>query len=92
MNRRTDIGTSDDWPIKPPGIWFEVRSTPPPKPVPGLFLDRDGVIVDDVEFLASPNDVELLPGAAELIAEANRCADPVAVVTNQSGIARQLFG
>ncbi len=80
------------WPIEPPGVWLDVRSPPLRSPRPGLFLDRDGVIVDDVGFLASPNDVELLPGAAELIAEANRCAVPVAVVTNQSGIGRQLFG
>ncbi len=61
-------------------------------PRPGLFLDRDGVVVRDKGFLRAPDDVELLPGVAELIAEANRCAVPVAVATNQSGIARQLFG
>ncbi len=92
MSRPTALDAGDDWPIAPPGIWLEARSTPLPAPGPGLFLDRDGVIVDDTEFLAAPGDVELVPGAAELIAKANRCAVPVAVVTNQSGIARQLFG
>ncbi len=92
MSRRTSIGAGDDWPIVAPGIWLEARCPPSKLPRPGLFLDRDGVIVDDKGFLAAPGDVELLPGAAELIAEANRCAVPVAVVTNQSGIARQLFG
>ncbi len=80
------------WPIVAPGIWLEARSRPSKLPRPGLFLDRDGVIVDDKGFLAAPGDVGLVPGAAELIAEANRCAVPVAVVTNQSGIARRRFG
>ena len=80
------------WPIEPPGVWLDVRGPPLRSPRPGLFLDRDGVIVDDIDFLAGPENVRLLPGAAELIAEANRCAVPVAVVTNQSGIARQRFG
>ena len=80
------------WPIEPPGVWIDVRSSPVCSPRPGLFLDRDGVIVHDKGYLASPDHVELLPDAAEMIAEANRCAAPVAVVTNQSGIARRLFG
>lgn len=79
------------WPIVAPGIWLEARTRASTLRRPGLFLDRDGVIVHDKGFLAAPGDVELLPGAAELIAQANRCAIPVAVVTNQSGIARNLF-
>ena len=92
MSRPTDLDAGDDWLIAPLGIWLEARSTPLPAAGPGLFLDRDGVIVDDTEFLAALGDVELVPDAAELIVKANRCAVPVAVVTNQSGIARQLFG
>jgi len=80
------------WPIKPPGVWLDIRSPPVSSPSSGLFLDRDGVIVHDKGYLTTPDDVELLPGAAKMIAEANRCATPVAVVTNQSGIARRLFG
>ena len=79
------------WSIQPSGVWLDIRSPTVCSARPGLFLDRDGVIVHDKNFLTGPNDVELLPGAAELIAEANRCAAPVAVVTNQSGIARRLF-
>ncbi len=89
---REFVGAARGWPIAPPGVWLEIRGTPLSTPGPGLFLDRDGVIVDDKGFLADPDDVGLVPGAAELIAEANRRAVPVAVVTNQSGIARRLFG
>jgi D-glycero-D-manno-heptose 1,7-bisphosphate phosphatase len=56
-----------------------------------LFLDRDGVIVDDPGYLSRSADVSLLTGAADLIAAANTRNIPVVVVTNQSGIARGLF-
>ena len=38
---------------------------------PALFLDRDGVIIDEAEYLADPAELRLLPGAAEAIAEVN---------------------
>lgn len=58
---------------------------------PALFLDRDGVIVEEVHYLHKIADVALIEGAAQLIAKANRCNIPVVVVTNQSGIAREMF-
>ena len=57
-----------------------------------LFLDRDGVIVEDVDYLHRPADVRLMDGAAGIIAEANGCAIPVIMVTNQAGIAHGHFG
>lgn len=57
-----------------------------------LFLDRDGVIVEEAGFLQAPSDVRLLPGAAETIASFNRAGIPVVVVTNQSGVGRGYFG
>ena len=59
---------------------------------PALFLDRDGVVVEEREYLRRVEDVALLPGAAELIAAANRRGIPVVMASNQSGIARGLFG
>jgi D-glycero-D-manno-heptose 1,7-bisphosphate phosphatase len=58
---------------------------------PAVFLDRDGTIIDDVEYLRNPGDVRLLPGAARSIARLNAQGVPVIVVTNQSGIARGLL-
>jgi D-glycero-D-manno-heptose 1,7-bisphosphate phosphatase len=58
---------------------------------PALFLDRDGVIVDEAEYLADPAALRLLPGAAEAIAEVSCQRIPVVVVTNQSGVARGYF-
>jgi D-glycero-D-manno-heptose 1,7-bisphosphate phosphatase len=57
----------------------------------GLFLDRDGTINEEVEFLSSPDNVRLIPGAAEAIRRANALGIPVIIITNQSGIARGLF-
>jgi len=31
---------------------------------PAVFLDRDGVVIEDVHYLADPSQVRLLPGAA----------------------------
>jgi len=57
-----------------------------------LFLDRDGVVVEEVDYLHRVQDLTLIPGAAELIAEANRRGIPVVVASNQAGIARGYFG
>jgi D-glycero-D-manno-heptose 1,7-bisphosphate phosphatase len=59
---------------------------------PALFLDRDGVVVEEVHFLQRPEDVRLVPGAAQVIAEARHQGIAVVLTTNQSGIARGLFG
>ncbi len=58
---------------------------------PALFLDRDGVIVEDTHHLSRPEDVEMITGAAEVIAAANIAGIPVIVVTNQSGVGQGLF-
>jgi histidinol-phosphate phosphatase family protein len=55
------------------------------------FLDRDGTIIRDTEYLRDPEQVELLPGAASAIRRLNEAGWPVIVVTNQSGIARGLL-
>ncbi|MBM5798020.1 MAG: HAD-IIIA family hydrolase [Cyanobacteria bacterium K_Offshore_0m_m2_072] len=60
-------------------------------PTPALFLDRDGVLIEDRHYLSDPDLVSLCPGAAYLIDLASCIGWPVVVVTNQSGIARGLF-
>lgn len=55
------------------------------------FLDRDGTIIVDREFISRPEDVELIEGAAEAVARINATLVPVVVVTNQSGIGRGYF-
>ena len=55
------------------------------------FLDRDGTIIRDTEYLRDPDQVELLSGAASAIRRLNEAGWPVIVITNQSGIARGLL-
>ena len=58
---------------------------------PGAFLDRDGTIIRDYDYLRDPAGVELLPGAAEAIARLNAVKVVPVIITNQSGIARGLL-
>lgn len=56
-----------------------------------VFLDRDGTIVHEVNYLCRPEDTELLPGAGQAIAELRRAGFAVVVISNQSGVARGYF-
>ena len=58
---------------------------------PAVFLDRDGTIVREVEYLRSPKELRLLPRAGAAIRRLNEAGFAVVVVTNQSGIARGLL-
>ena len=58
----------------------------------GVLLDRDGTIIIDHGYVGSVDRVECIPGAIEAIAALNRAGVPVAVVTNQSGVARGHYG
>lgn len=59
-----------------------------------VFLDRDGTLVDDPPpgYLHEPARVALLPGVPEGLEALARAGWPLVVVSNQSGIARGLFG
>jgi len=59
---------------------------------PGILLDRDGTIIVDHGYVGSVDRVEFIDGAAEAIARFNRADVPVAVVTNQAGVARGMYG
>jgi D-glycero-D-manno-heptose 1,7-bisphosphate phosphatase len=56
-----------------------------------VLVDRDGTINVDRHYLSNPDQVELLPNAAEGLAELKRLGLGVVVVTNQSGVGRGLF-
>ena len=55
-----------------------------------VFLDRDQTIIADPGFIDDPDQVTLLPGAAESIRLLNDADLTVVVATNQSGVARGL--
>jgi D-glycero-D-manno-heptose 1,7-bisphosphate phosphatase len=56
-----------------------------------VFLDKDGTLVEDVPYNADPARVRLAPGAAEGLAALHAAGYALAVVSNQSGVARGLF-
>lgn len=58
---------------------------------PCLFLDRDGVVVQEVSYLHRREDVRILDGAVELIDSARRRGWAVGLVTNQAGIGRGYY-
>ena len=58
----------------------------------GVLLDRDGTIIVDHGYVGSIDRVEFIEGSAEAIARFNRANIPLAVVTNQAGVARGLYG
>jgi histidinol-phosphate phosphatase family protein len=57
----------------------------------GVLLDRDGTIIVDHGYVGSVERVQFIDGAIEAIAALNRAGMPVAIVTNQAGVARGLF-
>ena len=59
---------------------------------PAAFVDRDGTIIEELDYLADPARVRLLPGAAEGLRRLAAAGYALVIVTNQSGIARGLFG
>jgi D,D-heptose 1,7-bisphosphate phosphatase len=59
---------------------------------PGILLDRDGTIIVDHGYVGSIDRVDFIEGSPEAIASFNRAGIPVAVVTNQAGVARGLYG
>jgi histidinol-phosphate phosphatase family protein len=72
-----------------PGVSAEERAT---EPRAGILLDRDGTIIIDHGYVGSVDRVNFIPGAIAAIARFNAAGIPVAVLTNQAGVARGYYG
>lgn len=56
-----------------------------------VFLDRDGTICEEMGYVNHVDRLQIFPYAAAAIRRLNEREIPVIVVTNQSGIARNIF-
>lgn len=58
---------------------------------PALFLDRDGVINVDKDYVHKAEDTEFISGIFELVKRANGAGYKVIIITNQAGIGRGYY-
>ncbi|MBD2312775.1 HAD family hydrolase [Desertifilum sp. FACHB-1129] len=57
-----------------------------------VFLDRDGVLNQEVGYIHALEDLNLIPGVAEAVRRLNQANLFCCLVTNQSGPARSYYG
>jgi len=56
-----------------------------------VFLDRDGVLIEDTGYPDDPDTIALLPGVGEGLRTLQSAGWRLVVVSNQSGVARGMF-
>jgi D,D-heptose 1,7-bisphosphate phosphatase len=56
-----------------------------------IFLDRDGTLIAEKNYLHRPEDVEIFPGAGAALKRLADAGFNLIIVTNQSGIGRGYF-
>jgi len=59
---------------------------------PAVFLDRDGTISEEVGYMTDLSKYSIFPWTSEAIRKLNEAGLVTVLVTNQSGVARGLFG
>jgi len=55
---------------------------------PAIFLDRDGTMIEEVDFLTSESDIDIYPFTVEALTILRELGYLLIVVSNQSGVAR----
>ncbi len=58
---------------------------------PAVFLDRDGVLTEEIGYIASVKDLKMFSYSAQAVQKIRQKGYDTIVVTNQSGVARGLF-
>jgi D-glycero-D-manno-heptose 1,7-bisphosphate phosphatase len=57
----------------------------------GLFLDRDGTLIPDYDYLDEPSRVEIIPGVSDALRRARTLGYSPFLFSNQSGVGRGYF-
>src|ERR1043166_7074998 len=73
------------------GLWADIRCERPAEAGPGLFVARDGVPVEGRGYVGRAEETHVYPDAPAAVAAARALGYRVAIVTNQSGIARGFY-
>src|SRR6266704_3686496 len=56
-----------------------------------VFVDRDGTIMENIDYCSDPKDVKIFPAVPEALRRLKSKGFKLIVITNQSGIGRGLF-
>ena len=56
-----------------------------------VFLDRDGTIIAEKNYLRRPEEVHILPGAAAGLSRLQQAGFKLFIISNQSGVGRGYF-
>jgi D-glycero-D-manno-heptose 1,7-bisphosphate phosphatase len=58
---------------------------------PAIFLDRDGTIIEEKNYISRPDQVVILPGAATALRDLQAAGFKLFIISNQSGVGRGYF-
>jgi len=58
---------------------------------PAVFVDRDGTLMEEVNYCSDPKLVRVFPGTPEALRDLKRAGYRVVIITNQAGIGRGYF-
>ena len=54
----------------------------------GVFLDRDGTLNEEKDYVRTPDELQMITGAAQAVRKLNDLGLVTCVISNQSGVAR----
>ena len=60
-------------------------------PTPFIFLDRDGTIIEEKNYLSNPDEIVIIPSVIKGLKELRGLGFSFAFISNQSGIGRGYF-
>src|SRR2546423_1392111 len=66
-------------------------TTAPNESSPAVFLDRDGTLMEEVNYCADPQQVQIFPCAPEALLRLKAGGYKLIIISNQSGIGRGYF-